>query len=80
MNEDLHAEFVSHFTEFLVKYGQLLECCEKCHLDTSGQYLINPTEENKKQKDNINTLAEHLKNFIPLFLEVQKAEEKMVSK
>ena len=47
MNEDLHAEFVSHFTEFLVKYGQLLECCEKCHLDTAGQYLINPTEEKR---------------------------------
>ena len=49
MNEDLHAEFVSHFTEFLVKYGQLLECCEKCHMDIAGQYLINPTEEIKIQ-------------------------------
>ena len=47
MNEDLHADFVSHFTEFLVKYGQLLECCEKCHMDIAGQYLINPTEETK---------------------------------
>lgn len=80
MNEDLHAEFVSHFTEFLVKYGQLLDCCEKCHMDINGQYLINPIEEIKIQKDNINTLAEHLKNFIPLFLEVQKAEEKMETK
>ena len=80
MNEDLHAEFVSHFTEFLVKYGQLFECCEKCHLDTSGQYLISPTEENKIQRDNINSLSEHMKNFIPLLLQVQKAEEKMVSK
>ena len=80
MNEELHADFVSHFTEFLVKYGQLLESCEKCHMDIAGQYLINPTEESKTQKDNINTLAEHLKNFIPLFLEVQKAEEKMETK
>ena len=39
MNEELHADFVSHFTEFLVKYGQLLECCEKCHMDIAGQYL-----------------------------------------
>ena len=39
MNEDLHADFVSHFTEFLVKYGQLLECCEKCHEDISGQQI-----------------------------------------
>ena len=38
------------------------------------------SEETKLQKDNINTLAEHLKNFIPLFLEVQKAEEKMETK
>jgi hypothetical protein len=80
MNEELHADFVSHFTEFLVKYGHLLECCEKCHMDIAGQYLINPTEETKTQKDNINILAEHLKNFIPLFLEVQKAEEKMETK
>lgn len=80
MNEDLHAEFVSHFTEFLVKYGQLLECCEKCHMDVAGQYLINSSEENKRQRDNINLLSEHLKNFIPLFLEVQKAEEKMETK
>ena len=43
MNEELHADFVSHFTEFLVKYGQLLESCEKCHMDIAGQYLINPT-------------------------------------
>jgi hypothetical protein len=49
-------------------------------MDIAGQYLINPTEETKTQKDNINTLAEHLKNFIPLFLEVQKAEEKMETK
>jgi hypothetical protein len=80
MNEDLHAEFVSHFTEFLVKYGQLLDCCEKCHMDVAGQYLINPSEESKIQKDNISILAEHLKNFIPLFLEVQKAEEKVETK
>ena len=45
MNEDLHADFVSHFTEFLVKYGQLLECCEKCNMDIAGQHLINPSEE-----------------------------------
>ncbi len=80
MNEELHADFVSHFTEFLVKYGQLLECCEKCHMDVAGQYLINPSEESKVQKDNITILAEHLKYFIPLFLEVQKAEEKMETK
>jgi hypothetical protein len=42
-----------------------------------GQYLIDPTEENKKIKDNADLHAEHLKNFIPLFLEVQKTEEKM---
>ena len=29
---------------------------------------------------NITILADHLKNFIPLFLEVQKAEEKMETK
>lgn len=79
MNE-VHAEFVSDFTELLVKYGKCLESCEKCHRDISGQYLINPSEENKKQKDNINLLAEHLKNFIPLLLQVQKAEEKMETK
>ena len=54
MNEDLHADFVSHFTEFLVKYGQLLECCEKCYMEVSGEYLINPSPEMKEQKDNIN--------------------------
>jgi len=80
MNEDLHADFVSHFTEFLVKYGQLLECCEKCYMEVSGEYLINPSPEMKEQKDNINILADHLKNFIPLFLEVQKAEDKMETK
>ena len=80
MNEDLHAEFVSHFTEFLVKYGKLLECCEKCHMDVAGEYLINPTEESKLQKENITVLSQHLKNFIPLFLAVQKAEEKMETK
>ena len=80
MNEDLHAEFVSHFTEFLVKYGQLLDCCEKCHMDVAGQYLINPSEESKIQKDNISILSENLKNFIHLCLEVQKAEEKMETK
>lgn len=80
MNEDLHAEFVSHFTEFLVKYGQLLECCEKCHMDVAGEYLINPTEESKLQKENITVLSQHMKNFIPLLLQVQKAEENMVSK
>ena len=79
MNEDLHADFVSHFTEFLVKYGQLLECCEKCHEDISGQNLINPSKETKLQKENITALAQHLKNFIPLFLEVQKIENKMAN-
>ena len=49
-------------------------------MDVAGQYLINPTEETKLQKDNITILADHLKNFIPLFLEVQKAEEKMETK
>ena len=32
------------------------------------------------QKENITVLSQHLKNFIPLFLEVQKAEEKMETK
>ena len=49
-------------------------------MDVAGQYLINPSEESKIQKDNISILADHLKNFIPLFLEVQKAEEKMETK
>ena len=80
MNEELHAGFVSSFTELLVSYGKFLENAEKYHMDTAGQYLINPTEENKIQKDNMNVLAEHMKNFIPLLLQVQKAEEKMVSK
>ena len=45
-----------------------------------GQYLIDPTEENKLQKDNINALAEHVKNLIPFFIEWNKIEEKIVSK
>jgi hypothetical protein len=49
-------------------------------MEVSGEYLINPSPEMKEQKDNINILADHLKNFIPLFLEVQKAEEKMETK
>ena len=77
MNEDLHAEFVSHFTEFLVKYGQLLECCEKCHLDTAGQYLINPTEENKNKKELLDKLATEAQNILPCFVAVQKIEEKL---
>ena len=80
MNEELHAEFVSHFTEFLVKYGQLLDCCQKCHVDISGQYLLNPTDETKLQKENITALSQHLKNFIPLFLEIQKVEDRMETK
>ena len=80
MNEDLHADFVSHLTEFLVKYGKMLENVESIVIYAHGQYLIDATEENKKIKDNSDLLAQHLKNFIPLFLEVQKAEEKMETK
>ena len=40
MNEELHADFVSHFTEFLVKYGQLLESCEKCKKPPFGGFLL----------------------------------------
>jgi hypothetical protein len=49
-------------------------------MDIAGQHLINPSEESKIQKENITVLSQHLKNFIPLFLEVQKAEEKMETK
>jgi hypothetical protein len=80
MNEELHADFVSHLTEALIIYGKMLENAELIIIFAHGQYLIDPTEENKKIKDNADLLAEHLKNFIPLFLEVQKAEEKMETK
>jgi hypothetical protein len=77
MNEELHAEFVSRHTELLVNFGQLLDCCDKMYFDVMGEDLIAPTENTKLQKENINTLSEQLKNFIPLFLEIQKAEQKM---
>ena len=80
MDEDLHAESVSHFTEFLIMYGKSIEVVEKMKIYVDGQYLIDPTEENKLQKDNINALAEHVKNLIPFFIEWNKIEEKIVSK
>jgi len=80
MNEDLHADCVSLLTEMLIIYGKFLENAESMIIFAHGQYLIDPTEENKKIKDNADLYAEHLKNFIPLFLEVQKTEEKMETK
>jgi hypothetical protein len=80
MNEELHADFVSYLTEMLIIYGKFLENAESMIIFAHGQYLIDPTEENKKIKDNADLHAEHLKNFIPLFLEVQKTEEKMETK
>lgn len=77
MNQDLHAEFVSRHTELLVKFGQLLDCCDKMYDDVMGEDLIAPSNNTKLQKENIIILSEQLKNFIPLFLEIQKAEEKM---
>jgi hypothetical protein len=80
MDEDLHAESVSHFTEFLVKYGKMVEVVAKMKIYVHGQYLIDPTEENKNQKDVIDALSEHVKNLIPFFIEWNKIEEKIVSK
>jgi len=77
MNEELHAGFVSSFTELLVSYGKFLENAEKYHMDTAGQYLINPTEENKNKKELLDKLATEAQNILPCFVAVQKIEEKL---
>jgi hypothetical protein len=77
MNEEIHAGFVSSFTELLVSYGKFLENAEKYHMDTAGQYLINPTEENKNKKELLDKLATEAQNILPCFVAVQKIEEKL---
>ena len=77
MNEEIHAGFVSSFTELLVSYGKFLESAEKYHMDTAGQYLINPTEENKNKKELLDKLATEAQNILPCFVAVQKIEEKL---
>ena len=77
MNEEIHAGFVSSFTELLVSYGKFLENAEKYHMEASAEYLIDPTEENKNKKELLDKLATEAQNILPCFVAVQKIEEKL---